>query len=203
VADKPGQFRIIGVGRRPEEPEKIIEIDLIPFYRLHRRTYSAYFDYIGLQEWEKRLAEYRAEREREKLIAARTVSLVQLGDLKAEKEFNFQAGENITLQRVLNRTSRRGPTWFSLELPAPSLSVASLLVTYYSDDRQREAKFSLIIEGEKLAEEKIGRVPSPRLIEKEYSLPERLIKDKSRIIVRFEAQPGSEIAPVVFVRLLR
>jgi len=203
VADKPGQFKIVGVGRKLEEPEKIIEIDLVPFYRLHRRTYSAYFDYIDLQEWEKRLAEHRAEREREKLIAARTVSEVQLGDLKAEKEFNFQAGENITLQRVLNRTSRRGPTWFSLELPAPSLSVASLLVTYYSDDRQREARFSLIIEGEKLAEEKIVRLPSPRLIEKEYSIPERLIKDKSKITVRFEAHPGSEIAPVVFLRLLR
>ncbi len=203
IADKPGYFRIIGVGRNLDEPEKIIEIDLVPFYRLHRRTYSAYWDYVDDNEWSRRLAKHRAEKERLKQIEARTISLVQLGDPKREKEFNFQAGENITVQRVLGQPSRRGSTWFSLEIPTQSVTQATLLVIFYSEDRQRETKFNLFVEGEKIAEEKIDRVPSPRLIEKEYSIPEKLLQGKTSIKVRFEAQPGSEIAPVVSLRLLR
>lgn len=203
VADKPGYFRIMGVGRNLDEPEKIVEIDLVPFYRLHRRTYSAYWDYIDNNEWARRLANYQAEKERQKQIEAKTINLVQLGDPKSEKEFNFQAGENISVQRVLGRSSRRGSTWFSLEIPTQSVLPATLMVSYYSDDRQRDNKFILFIEGEKIAEEQIGRVPSPRLIEKEYLIPERLLQGKTKITVRFEAQPGSEIGPVVSLRLLR
>lgn len=203
IADKPGQFRIVGVARGLEMPEKTVELDLVPFYRLHKRTYSAYFDFLDEKEWEKRLASYQAEKERQKLIESRTVSLIQLGDQKSEKEFNFQAGENITSQRVLGRPSRRGSTWFSVELPVQSMTSAALLVTYYSEDRQRDLNFRILIDGVRLAEEKISRVPSPRFIEKEYIIPENLIKGKNKIVVRFEASEGSEIAPVINIRLLR
>jgi len=203
IADKPGSFRIVGVGRTLEAPEKIAEVDLMPFYRLHRRTYSVYWDYLDEKEWVKRVEAYRRERARQEAIAAATVILVPLGDAKAEKEFNFRSGENITTQRVLGRPSRRGSTWFSFDLPTSSISSGTLLVTYYSDDRQGEANFTILVEGEKLATEKITRSPAPRLLEKEYPLPERLMKAKEKIIVRFEAQPESEIAPVISVRLLK
>ncbi|MCX7974388.1 MAG: glycoside hydrolase family 127 protein [Candidatus Aminicenantes bacterium] len=203
VADKPGNFRIIGVGRTFEEPAKPIEIDLVPFYRLHKRVYSAYFDYLDEKDWEKRLAAYRAEKERQKMIENRTITAVQLGDQKAEKEVNFQAGDNISIQRVLGRPSRRGSTWFSFELPTQSVVATALLVTYYTEDRQRESKFRVLIEGEKIADEHVSRAPAPRFIEKEYLIPDKLVKNKNKIAVRFEAHEGSEIAPVVFVRLLR
>lgn len=203
VADKPGHFRIIEVGRNLDDPEKIVEIDLAPFYRLHRRTYSAYWDYIDKSEWARRLAKHQAEKERQRQIEERTTVLVHLGDPKSEKEFNFQAGENITVQRVLGRSGRRGSTWFSVEMPTQSINLATLLVSYYSEDRQRETKFNLFVEDEKIAEEWIKRVPSPRLIEKEYLIPEKLLRGKTKITVRFEAQPASEIPPVVSLRLLR
>ncbi len=203
VADKPGQFRIIGVGRTFKEPEKITEVDLIPFYRLHRRTYSGYWDYINEKEWAERLARYKAEEERKKIIEAATLVLFQPGDSMAEKEFNFQAGEKIVSARVMGRTSRRGPTWFSFDLPTRGEASLALLVTYYTEDRQVGTRFDVMVEGEKISQEKMERVPAPRLIEKEYSLPAKVVQGKTKITVRFQAQPGSEIAPVVEVRLLR
>jgi uncharacterized protein len=40
VPDRPGTFRTDGVGREHE-------VDLVPFYRLHRRTYAVYWDLLS------------------------------------------------------------------------------------------------------------------------------------------------------------
>ncbi|MDI6850254.1 MAG: hypothetical protein QME69_10745, partial [Candidatus Saccharicenans sp.] len=121
----------------------------------------------------------------------------------SEKEFNFQAGENISVQRVPGHTSRRGRTWFSVELPLAGITRPSLHVTYYSEERMRPCRFSLCVDGEKLALEEITRTPWPQFIEKEYELPEKLIKGRERVTVRFQAETDSEIAPVVVIRLLK
>ncbi|MCU0915247.1 MAG: glycoside hydrolase family 127 protein [Planctomycetes bacterium] len=50
VAGEPGRFRTDGVGRETD-------VDFVPFYRLHRRTYAVYWDLYTPAEWEKRTAE--------------------------------------------------------------------------------------------------------------------------------------------------
>ena len=57
VPDKLGQFRTDGVGREKD-------VEFVPFYRLHRRTYGVYWDLFTQSEWEKKKAEYAAEQER-------------------------------------------------------------------------------------------------------------------------------------------
>src|SRR5262249_16134815 len=52
--EKTGNFRTDGVGRDQD-------VELMPFYRLHRRTYSVYFDLFTPAEWEKKAAELLAE----------------------------------------------------------------------------------------------------------------------------------------------
>ncbi|MGC9057159.1 MAG: beta-L-arabinofuranosidase domain-containing protein [Candidatus Saccharicenans sp.] len=203
MPSKPGHFVITGIARKIQEPEKVIEVELVPFYRLHRRLYSGYWDYIDEAEFQKRAADYQAEVERQKILEEATVVKVQLGDPQSEKSFNFQAGENIIAQRVLGRGSRRGRTWFSCELPLAGLSKPTLHVTYYSEERLRKCNFELMVDGEPLAKEEITRVATPKFIEKEYLLPEKLIKGKNKVTVKFQAEPGSEIAPVVLLRLLK
>jgi DUF1680 family protein len=203
VPGQPGNFVISGVAKKIQEPDKTIEVELVPFYRLHRRLYSGYWDYIDEAEWQKKVADYRAETERLKKLEQATVVKVQLGDPKSEKEFNFQAGENITFQRVLGSGSRRGRSWFSCDLPLTGIARPVLHVTYYSEERLRQCSFQILVDGELLSREEITRVPTPQFLEKEYSLPEKLIKGKSKITIKFQAEPGSEIAPVVRLRLLK
>jgi len=50
VSEKSGQFRTDGVGRERD-------VDFVPFYRLHRRTYGVYWDLYTPAEWEKKAAE--------------------------------------------------------------------------------------------------------------------------------------------------
>lgn len=203
VAEKPGHFVISGVARKLQEPDKAQEVELVPFYRLHRRLYSGYWDYIDQAEFQKRATEYKAETERLKRLEEATVVKVQLGDPRSEKEFNFQAGENINAQRVLGRGSRRGRTWFSVDLPLQGLAQPLLHITYYSEERMRPCRFTISVDGEQVATEEITRVPTPKFLEKEYRLPDRLLKGKSKVTVKFQAEAGSEIAPVVMLRLLK
>jgi len=44
VAGKPGQFRTDGVVRMPGASGAANDVELVPFYRLHRRTYAVYWD---------------------------------------------------------------------------------------------------------------------------------------------------------------
>jgi DUF1680 family protein len=55
VPGKPGQFRTEGVGRERD-------VDFVPFYRLHRRTYGVYWDLCTPAEWEKKAPESPAGR---------------------------------------------------------------------------------------------------------------------------------------------
>jgi DUF1680 family protein len=97
AGDTPGTFRTTGVGREKD-------VELVPFYRLHRRTYSAYWDLVTPAEYEARVMARRAERERLEKLQAATVAFVQPGD--AEKTFN-QAGEDTSIVYVDGRAGRR------------------------------------------------------------------------------------------------
>ena len=59
VADKPGTFRSIGVGRTLDGTER--EEEFVPFYRLHRRTYALYWDLYTNDSWKLKLDEMAAE----------------------------------------------------------------------------------------------------------------------------------------------
>ena len=43
IVDRPGEFRIEGIGRVTGS-EEAVDVNLAPFYRLHKRTYSIYWD---------------------------------------------------------------------------------------------------------------------------------------------------------------
>ena len=77
VAGKPECFKTEGVGKNRD-------IDFVPFYRLHRRVYGIYWDVFTPQEWEKKEAEYKAERERLRKLELATVGFAQPGEMQPE-----------------------------------------------------------------------------------------------------------------------
>src|SRR3990170_3549352 len=58
VAGTPTRFQSDAVGREPDAVGRAREVGLVPFYRLHRRTYSTYWDLFTPDEWEKEKAGY-------------------------------------------------------------------------------------------------------------------------------------------------
>ncbi|MCG2814696.1 MAG: glycoside hydrolase family 127 protein, partial [Candidatus Aminicenantes bacterium] len=56
VPDNPGRFRVKDVGRDSLGSGVGVDVDFLPFYRLHHRTYAVYFDLFTEAEWEEKKA---------------------------------------------------------------------------------------------------------------------------------------------------
>lgn len=194
VPDKPGDFRSEGVGREKD-------VDFMPFYRLHRRTYAVYWDLVTPPEWEKKAAEYAAEQERERKLGVATVGFVQPGEMQSERDFH-QQGEQTWPDRVLGRACRRGRKWFSFDLPVDPTHPVALVVTYYSDE-WRKRTFEIQVDGQRVGEQVVEKGGPPHFFDAEYAVPKALLGDKKSVTVRFQSSQGSEIAAIFSIRTIR
>ncbi|MDH7599812.1 MAG: glycoside hydrolase family 127 protein [Sedimentisphaerales bacterium] len=189
---------------RTKDAGKPNDLELCPFYRLHRRTYMAYFDIFTPAEWERRAAERQAEQERQARLEAATVAYVQPGQMQPERDFNMQ-GEQTSPVRFQGRAGRRATGWFSFDIPVDANHPMALVVTY-NTDQQRTCSFDILLDGQRIGQETIGR-RSPeqqvRFFDVEYPIPSDLIKDNGKVTVRFQAQPGSQTAAVYGIRMIR
>jgi hypothetical protein len=201
--DRLGVFRTLGVGRSTDN--EATEVDFVPFYRLHRRTYGVYWDLYTPAGWTKKLEELNAEKAKLRKLEAATVAFLQPGDPAKDKAFN-QQGEDTTTDRNRGRTGRRAKKWFSYDLPLNSNGPLSLLVTYTTEERAKRS-VAVFIAGQRVGEQTIERYPpgSPtgKFFDVDYKIPADIVKNKQKLTVRFEAAGGNE-APAVFgIRIIR
>jgi len=204
VAGAPGHFRTDGVGREPDARGRVSDVDFQPFFRLHRRTYSTYWDLFTPAEWDRQKTAYAAEAERLRKLAAATVAYLQPGEVVFERQFNYQEGEGAQSQRILGRPGRRGRTWFSYDLPVEPSHPMVLIATYFSGDRRgTPADFGIQVDGGSIGDQQLGLSDPHRFFDLEYRLPEDLVRGKSKVTVRFQAKQGSQIATVFGLRMIR
>jgi len=204
VPGAPGRFKSDGVGREPDAAAGVRDVELQPFFRLHRRTYSTYWDLFTPAEWDAKKAEYAAEAERLRKLEAATVAWLQPGEVMFERQFNYQAGEGAVPQRILGRPGRRGTSWFSYDLPVEPAHPMTLIATYYSGDRRgTPADFDILADGQRVAGQQLQLAGPQRFFDVAYSLPADLVRGKTKVTVRFQAKAGSQIATVFGVRMIR
>jgi hypothetical protein len=194
VAGKPGTFRTDGVG-------KSHDVDLVPFYREHRRIYMGYFDIYTPDEWLKKSADVAAERDRQRQLEGSTVAFLQPGEMQPERDFN-QQGENTTVARLNQRTGRTGRGWFSFDLPVDPSRPNVLVVTYHADSR-RPRTFDILADGQPLASERLEVSSENRFFDREYAVPAGAVQGRQKITVRFQATGGNDIAAVFGIRVVR
>ena len=204
MPSEAGHFRTNGVGRDPDAAAAAHDMDFQPFFRLHRRAYSTYWDLFTPAEWDATKAEYVAEAERLRKLEAATVAYLQPGEVVFERPFNYQAGDNVFPQRIMGRPGRRGRTWFSYDLPVEPAHPMILIATYYSGDRRgMPAAFEIRADGERVAEQELRLSDPQRFFDVEYPVAPALVKGKSKVTVRFQAKEGSQIATVFGLRMIR
>jgi hypothetical protein len=194
VPGKPGWFRSEGVG-------KDREVDFVPFYQLHRRTYGVYWDLFTPQDWEKHAAEIAARREKQRKLEAATVGCVQPGEMQAERDANMQ-GESTEPVRVLGRPGRRGAKWFSFELPVDPAHPLALVVSFNHDEWQQRT-FEILVDGMRVGDQTIERRGPMRFFDVEYPVPAEAVKGKQKVTVKFQATQGNEIGAVYGIRMIR
>ena len=200
VNGKPGTFQASGVARTVSA-QTPITVEFSPFYSMHRRTYTAYWDLLTPAELTVRARELAEERERMRALEAATIAFVPIGDREGEKKFN-QQGVETSVIRSDGRSGRRAIQWFSYDLPLNGQTIVTLAATYNSDQR-RPRSFDVIVDGQKLASETQPQNSVSKFYEKEYAIPAELMRHKEKLTVRFEATNGLEVTPVFGVRLLK
>jgi uncharacterized protein len=203
VPDNLGVFRTVGVGRTTVGQPS--EVEFVPFYRLHRRTYSLYWDLYTNESWTKKIEELTAARARQEKLEAATMAFVSPGDQEKEKAFNLKSEES-TPDRVMGRAGRRSKKWFSYELPVDPAKPLALVVTFNSEERAKRS-FEILVDGQRVGEGMIQRYPpgSPtgRFYDLDYKIPAELVKDKQKVIVRLQSTAGNETATVFGLRIVR
>jgi DUF1680 family protein len=204
VGDDPIRFRSAGTGREPDAAGRTRDVDLVPFYRLHRRTYSTYWDVFSSEEWERRRAQYAAAAERQRLLEAATVAYLEPGETVFEREFNYQGAEDAVAARLEGRPGRRGRSWFSYDMPVEPDHPMTLIVTYNSGDRRgTPALFDILVDGMLVQSEEIRLDDPPRFYDVEYQLDADIVAGKRQITVRFQAAEDSQIATLFGLRVIR
>jgi DUF1680 family protein len=149
VEGRPGVFHTAGVGRDTD-------VDLVPFYRLHRRVYAAYWTILTPRKWEERAAAMKAAEEARRKLESATVAFAQPGQMQAERDFNQQGGKTSPVQ-LRGRYGRRAADWFSFDLAVDPSASLSLIVTYNRDERADRA-FAVLVDGRKVGEQRIARL---------------------------------------------
>jgi uncharacterized protein len=194
VAGKPDCFRTEGAA-----PGR--EVDFVPFYQLHRRTYGAYWDLFTPEEWAQKSAAYTASLDKQARLTAATVDYVQPGEMQPETDHNFQ-GEETTPVRVAEQAGRRGSKAFSFDVKVEPEHPMALVVTYRTDEAQKRS-FDILVDGHQVKQETLDKSDPARFMDVEYPIPADLVRGKQKVTVRFQAGEGSEIAAVFGLRVVR
>lgn len=204
VSQSPMRFRSDRAGREPDAEGRVRDVEMVPFYRLHRRRYSTYWDIFTPEQWDAQRDAYSREAERLRRLEAATVAYLEPGETVFEREFNYQAGDGVVPHRMLGRPGRRGRTWFSYDVPVEPDHPMTVIATYYTGDRRgTPAAFQVLVDGQSVGREGMRLADPHRFFEVEYPIPAELVAGKQHVTVRFQAEADSQIATVFAVRMIR
>jgi len=204
VAGQPGRFRTKGVGREPDAAGRVHDVELVPFYRLHERTYAAYWDLHTPEEWTAKKQEYAREDARQRVLEAATVAFVEPGRRATESPFNYQGGDDVGPVFMEHRVGRAGRTWFSYDLAVDPAHPMAVVATYYTADRRSlPADFAVLVDGRQVGGQHLDRSDPGRFLDLTFPVPAELVRGKTKVTVRFQATAGSRLPAVFGVRTVR
>ena len=195
-AGGPLQFEMKGVG-------KPMDVKLAPFYKTYDQYYSVYWDYFTPAEWVNRQEEYEAAKKAAAELEARTLDNFRIGEMQPERDHKLVASQASYVSDAMGRKGReaRGGNYFAFEMKLQPGARSSLMMTYIGDDKGR--KFDIQVDGVKIATEDWEGGKTGIFYDKEYLLPEELLKDKQVITIRVEANYKRTAGRVFGVRILK
>jgi DUF1680 family protein len=190
------KFKTNGVG-------KPRDVELVPFFALHDRSYTVFLDVFSSAEWAAREAAVRAEREREAALAARTVDELRIGEQQSEHDHQLQ-GERTSTGEAQGRKWRHAIDggWFSFVLKVPPAQASELQLTYWGGENDNRV-FDILVDGRKIATQRLKQNQPGRFFEVVHSLPAELTRDKQQVTVKLQAHPGAWAGGLFGVRMLR
>ncbi|MBP1668775.1 MAG: acetyl-CoA carboxylase, biotin carboxylase [Bacteroidetes bacterium] len=195
VSGKVNEFVTKGVG-------KPRDVQLKPFYAMHERHYSIFWDMFTEEAWNKREQDYIEYQLRMKVLQEMTVDFVQAGEMQPERDHNFKGEKTFPgyFKERGNRESRDG--WFSFDMKALPDQPLSLVVDYWGGFPGSKT-FDILVNNKVIATENISNKKEGEFISPEYKIPVELTKGQRKITVKFQAHPKNAAGPVFGVRVIK
>ncbi len=182
VAENAAEHRFRLADARPAA------LTLVPFFRQYDRRTAVYFPRFTEAQWKTEEAAFRAESEARAALEARTVDVIQLGEMQPERDHDYRSNHS-DLFSWGGRSARQLP-WgignyleFTLAVrPGPML----LSALYWGEEVNKN--FDVAVEGVRIANERRASPPEKRFVSIDYPIPENLTRGKEKITVRFETK---------------
>ena len=196
LARQPLSFHTEGIGR-PQD------VTLIPFYQMHRQRYSVYWKLLSESEWQAQAAELAAAEAQRVAMEARTVDVVLPGEQQSEIDHQAQ-GEKSDPLEALGRKLRHAYDggWFSYELKVDAAAGNELVCTWWGDEGGAR-NFDIQVNGVKIASQQLLHNQPGKFWDATYPIPAELTKGKSKVTVKWQAQPGNFAGGLFGCRILR
>ena len=151
-----------------------------PHYKQHTSRYGIYFTLAD--SWTK-----LPENNDDKYVV---IDSLPVGNDQYEFSHNLKS-ENSTSgnHKGLMFRDAHSEGWFSYDMAVDNTTTNYLKVKYYSGDVGR--KFKILVDGELLADVTLEDPNPNNFYDMYYEIPQRMIGDKAKITVKFQAEAGS------------
>jgi DUF1680 family protein len=175
---------------------------LLPFYEMHDRRYSVYWDIFNEKEWDEHQNELKAKLQQQKELEEKTYDFFQPGEMQSEREHNFK-GERIRAVEYKHRNGRvadRGG-WLSYTIKVDP-EKTMILVIYYWGGYTGSKTFDILVDNKKIATENISGKKDGEFMNVQYHIPDELTKNKKSITVKYSPHVGHRAGPFFGARTI-
>jgi hypothetical protein len=198
----PGEtltFRTGGLGQHND-------VQLRPFYETHFQRYVVYWRLMSPADWQGEQARQAETQRRKQELNARTVDLVDIGVANSETAHALKGdrsdsgnggGENVEWRW---RHATDGG-WFSYELKVLPDQSMELRCTYWGKE-SGERRFDILVDDTKGATTSLDSRHGEAFYDVTYPLPASVTTRKTKVIVKFLAQPQNTAGGVFGLRTL-
>ena len=195
ATDAPASFRTVGVGR----PRDVV---LRPFYRVHERRFTVYWDLVTPATLTARENAAAAERARRQDLDRRTIDQVRVGDAASERAHDLQ-GEKMESGDAGGRAWRHALDggWLSYRLGLRQGGPQAVSVTYWGSDSGARA-FDVLVDGRAVATERLNNNRPGQFYDVMYALPPEAADRSDAVTVKFQAHPGNRAGGIYGVRVV-
>lgn len=179
------------------------DVELKPFYLLHDRSATVYWDVFTKAEWAEAEKSYKAAIQKEQELEARSIDFVQPGEMQPERDHQF-TGEHVGIGTVSNRKYR--DTWpnghFSFALKVLQDQENSLIVAYTKKEWESMHGFDVLANETKLQDGKLEWEEMNQFVYIKYTLPKNVVTEGVTRIT-FRAQAEKRVPKVFELRIVR
>lgn len=198
VAVEQARFRSNGAGR-PRD------LTFAPFYAQYDRRTAVYFKRYSPAQWSEAQTEAAQEAARQAELDRRSIDVARLGEEADEARHRLTSAISypVSYRRRTGRDARTdGFFEFDMSLEGRARADAlALRCAYWGGERERH--FHVLVNGTRIATQRLDGEHSGRFVEVDYSIPPELLAGRRTIRVRVEPAQASRAGPMFGARLFR